>query len=88
VKIFKKLELNNYMEPIRHTLVNAFVKWRNKQLNEDLKTKAFNILEPHINELITEKTLTEEEKKQVKEKSEKVLEVIDEHFNTISSRSS
>lgn len=74
------------MEPIRHALVDAFVKWKNNKLDNDLKTKAFNILEPHINELIIEKTLTEEEKQRIKEESEKILEVIDKHFETITAR--
>jgi hypothetical protein len=74
------------MEPIRHTLVDAFMKWKNNKLDEGLKTKAFNILEPHVNELISNKTLTEEEKKRLKEESEKILEIIDGHFNTISGR--
>lgn len=74
------------MTPIRHTLVDAFVKWKCKKLDTELKEKAFSILEPCINDLITEKTLTEEEKKQVKEKSEKVLDLIDKHFTTITTR--
>lgn len=74
------------MTPIRHTLVDAFVKWKSKKLDAELKEKAFNILEPCINDLVTEKTLTEEERKQVKEESEKILDLIDKHFTTITTR--
>ena len=74
------------MNPIRHTLVDAFVKWKSKKLDTELKEKAFSILEPSINDLVTEKTLTEEEKEQVKKESEKILELIDKHFDIITTR--
>lgn len=75
------------MEPIKHTLADAFTKWKQGKLDNELKEKAFNILSPHINDLVAEKTLTEEEKNHVKEKSEKILDLIDKHFTTITTRS-
>lgn len=75
------------MDPIKNTLVDAFEKWLDKQLDQDLKDKSFTILGPYIEKLLLEKTLTEEEKQQVKKESDKITEIIDKHFSTISTRS-
>lgn len=75
------------MDLIKNTLVDAFEKWLDKQLDKDLKDKSFTILEPYIENLMSEKTLTEEEREQVKKETDKVNQIIDKHFSTINTRS-
>ena len=51
------------MEQITHPVLEAFVKWKNKELTDDVKQKALTVLEPYVQEVLDNKKLTAEQKK-------------------------
>ena len=74
------------MEYIEHTYFDAYIKWKKQQLSQEVKEKVFNSLKPFINNLIKEKTLTEQEKQVVEKDTPEINIIINKHNTTINSR--
>jgi hypothetical protein len=74
------------MEQITHPVLEAFVKWKNKELTDDVKQKALTVLEPYVQDVLDNKKLTEEQKQKITDKAEKFVLIIDKHVNTIEKR--
>jgi len=74
------------MEQITHPVLEAFVKWKNKELTDDVKQKALTVLEPYVQDVLDNKKLTEEQKQKISNTAEKFVLIIDKHINTIEKR--
>lgn len=74
------------MEQITHPVLEAFLKWRNKELTDDVKQNALNILEPYVQEVLDNKKITEEQKQKISDTAEKFVQIIDKHVNVIEKR--
>jgi hypothetical protein len=74
------------MEQITHPVLEAFAKWKNKKLTDDVKQKALTVLEPYVQDVLDNKKLTEEQKQKISNTAEKFVLIIDKHVNTIEKR--
>jgi hypothetical protein len=74
------------MEQITHPVLEAFAKWKNKELTNDVKQKALTVLEPYVQDVLDNKKLTEEQKQKISNTAEKFVLIIDKHVNTIEKR--
>ena len=74
------------MEQITHPVLEAFIKWKNKELTDDVKQNALNILEPYVQDVLDNKKLTEEQKQKISNTAEKFVQIIDKHVNVIEKR--